>query len=500
MPLFRNLPIKRKLTLVILGTTSAALLLACSAFIIYDRITFRQSLTAKIIALADVIAVNSTAALSFNDSNDAGQTLHALSANASIITACLYRADGELFAEYTRDPARKTFPLRPEPNGVRFERDRLLLFRPVNLNGKPVGTIYIESGLEDMSERLQSYITISGVVLAGSFFLAYLISSFQRRLISDPILDLAGTAKEISEKQDYSLRVQKQSEDEIGTLTDSFNQMLSVIKERDSALTNSNDELREQIDARIEAERQLKVFNEDLERRVKDRTTDLQRSNSELEQFAYVASHDLQEPLRAVTGCVQVLQKTYRDKLDADAGELIHHVVEGAARMQTLIGDLLAFSRVSSHSKPFEATDCNVALDRALANLAAALRERDAVVTRDTLPTVTAEQVQLSQLFQNLIGNGLKFCGGRRPEIHVGAKRQEDAWLFSVRDNGIGIEPAYRERIFVIFQRLHTRTEYPGTGIGLAICKRIVERHNGQIWVESEPGKGSTFYFTIPGK
>ncbi|MEO7099393.1 MAG: PAS domain S-box protein [Luteolibacter sp.] len=227
---------------------------------------------------------------------------------------------------------------------------------------------------------------------------------------------------------------------------------------------------------------------------------ELERSNTELEQFAYVASHDLQEPLRAVTGCVQLLQKIYGDKLGDDAGELIRHAVEGAARMRTLIDDLLAFSRVGTHGKPFERTDSNAMLEAALGNLTVAIDESQARITHDPLPTLDADPTQLQQLFQNLIGNAVKFHGVKPPEIHVSATGRNGKWLFSVRDNGIGIEPQYRERIFVIFQRLHTRTEYAGTGVGLAVCKRIVERHGGDIWVESEPGQGSTFFFTIPEK
>ena len=234
------------------------------------------------------------------------------------------------------------------------------------------------------------------------------------------------------------------------------------------------------------------------EEELKRTMAELALSNADLDQFASVASHDLQEPLRAVAGCAELLQRGYRDKLDARAGELIQHTVEGAKRMQTLISDLLAYSRVGTRGKGFEPTDCNAALDRALANLATAIRESGAVITRDPLPMLKADSTQLPQLFQNLIGNALKFSAGKRPEIHVGAQRKDGGWIFSVRDNGIGIEPQYRDRIFVIFQRLHTRTEYPGTGIGLAICKRIIERHGGKIWVESEPGKGSTFWFTIP--
>ena len=229
-------------------------------------------------------------------------------------------------------------------------------------------------------------------------------------------------------------------------------------------------------------------------------TQDLARSNAELEQFAYVASHDLQEPLRAVAGTVQLLKQRYHGQLDARADEFISHAVDGATRMQALIGDLLAYSRVGTGGKPFEPTDCAAMLKNVLTNLAVAIRESSAVVTHDALPTVMADPTQMSQLLQNLIGNALKFRGERPPEIQVSAERREGAWQFSVRDNGIGLEPQYLERIFRVFQRLHTRREYPGTGIGLAICKRIVERHGGSIWAESAPGRGSTFYFTLPGR
>lgn len=234
------------------------------------------------------------------------------------------------------------------------------------------------------------------------------------------------------------------------------------------------------------------------EAELKRTLAELERSNAELAQFAYIASHDLQEPLRAVTGCVQLLAKRYRGRLDERAEELIQHSVDGAARMQALIQDLLAYSRVGSHATPMTETDCGKALDLALANLSTVIGERGAVITRDPLPTLRVDRSQVVQLFQNLIGNGVKFCAGRQPEIHVRAEARDGEYVFSVRDNGIGIEPKYHERIFEIFQRLHTRSEYPGTGIGLALCKRIVERHGGRIWLESAEGQGTTFYFSIP--
>ncbi|MDP2809755.1 MAG: protoglobin domain-containing protein [Rhodocyclaceae bacterium] len=236
----------------------------------------------------------------------------------------------------------------------------------------------------------------------------------------------------------------------------------------------------------------------EAEQALKARTEELDRSNKELEQFAYVASHDLQEPLRMVASYTQLLARRYKDKLDQDANEFIHFAVDGATRMQGLINDLLKYSRVGTRGSLFAATDCGKVLDNALANLAVAVCESGAVVTCDPLPAVIADQVQLTQLFQNLVGNAIKFRKpGEAPRVHIGARRIGDGWEFSVRDNGIGISPEYFERVFDIFQRLHAKEEYPGTGIGLALCKKIVERHGGRIWVASRPEEGATFLFTI---
>jgi PAS domain S-box-containing protein len=227
---------------------------------------------------------------------------------------------------------------------------------------------------------------------------------------------------------------------------------------------------------------------------------ELARSNTELQQFAYVASHDLQEPLRMMASFAQLLAKGYKGQLDADADEFIDYIVDGAAHMQQLINDLLSYARVGSRGKDFAPTDCAAVLRTVCVNLRAAIEESGAVIVADPLPTVMADETQLVQLFQNLLGNAIKFRGEKSPIISIGAERRGDDWLFRLRDNGIGIEPQYVERIFLIFQRLHGRSRYPGTGIGLAIAKKIVERHAGRIWVESEPGKGSTFCFTLPAR
>jgi PAS domain S-box-containing protein len=240
-----------------------------------------------------------------------------------------------------------------------------------------------------------------------------------------------------------------------------------------------------------EAERQLEALNENLA-----------RSNRELEQFAYVASHDLQEPLRMVSSFTQLLAQRYEDKLDQDAREFIGYAVDGANRMQRLIQDLLLYSRIATRGRPPEPIDAHDALGEAVSNLQVAIQETLALVTNDELPTVQGDHTQIVQLFQNLVGNAIKFHKpGEAPRVHVTAARnakQPGCWIFRIADNGIGIDPRHFERLFVIFQRLHGKREYPGTGIGLALCKRIVERHGGKIWLESEAGVGTTFFFTLP--
>jgi light-regulated signal transduction histidine kinase (bacteriophytochrome) len=277
---------------------------------------------------------------------------------------------------------------------------------------------------------------------------------------------------------DLTYRVKARGRDELGLLARRFNDMVAQLE----ATTVSKEELRHAHEALLR------------------RTQELSRSNVELDQFASVVSHDLQEPLRMITAYVRLLQAQYGGKLDKDADEFIGFAVDGANRMQGLINDLLTYSRVGTRGKEFAAADCNEVLTRTLLNLKTAIDESGARITHDDLPTVHGDEFQLGQLLQNLIGNAIKYRRGWPVEIHVSCERAGDVWRFSVKDNGIGIDPVYAQRIFVIFQRLHTRQEYPGSGIGLAICKKIVERHRGQIWVESELGKGSTFYFTLPAR
>ena len=312
------------------------------------------------------------------------------------------------------------------------------------------------------------------LIIAGLLALLLAVGSgyLIARTISTPILRLKQAMQEI-EAGNLAAPIEVRASDEVGALAMAFRSMTT----------------------------RLRQSIEDLE----DKTSELQRSNAELAQFAYVASHDLQEPLRMVNGYLQLLERRYKNQLDSNANEFIAFAVDGATRMQQLIRDLLAYSRVDTQGKPFAQVDCAAILNQTLLNLKVALDESEARVTYTHLPVITADATQVGQLLQNLISNALKFRGTQPPVIQIEAQpiempHSQRAWRFMVRDNGIGLEAQYAERIFLVFQRLHTREQYPGTGIGLAICKRIVERHSGRIWVESVVGQGATFFFTIADK
>ena len=301
-----------------------------------------------------------------------------------------------------------------------------------------------------------------------------------------------------------SLRnLQKQLKEQNVLLQEEITSRLAVEK----TLQEKNLILQQEISTRRAVEKALQEQNLVLQQEISNRqraesallksNQELARSNAELEQFAYVASHDLQAPLATIASYAQLLEKRYKDQLDSKASKFIGNIVQGCTRMQTLIDDLLEYSRVGRSRKPFQLTDCNHAVQQALANLQGAIRETQAVVTYSELPAVMGDISQLVQLFQNLVGNSIKYRHDAPPVVHITACKQEKDWLFSVSDNGIGIATQHQARIFQIFQRLHTQKEYSGTGIGLAICQKIVERHGGYIWVESKPGQGSTFYFTL---
>ena len=348
--------------------------------------------------------------------------------------------------------------------------------------------------LYDLAPAGYLSINENGIILESNLTAASMLSQERSYLVGQPFTRLI-----FREDQNIYYRCHKQL---VETREDHICRIRMVKKDGNPLWVRINISIAQGIDVSTRFRAVIIDISErkQVDEKLSQVMEELTRSNEELEKFAYVASHDLQEPLRMVSSFARLLENRYKGKLDQDADDFINFAVDGANRMQVLITDLLAYSRVGRWSNEFKEVSSEAVLERALSNLKTVVEQRGAVVTRDPLPVMMGDDSQLAQLFQNLIGNAVKFCKDRTPHIHVSSERRGNKWVFSVRDNGIGIAPEYFERIFLIFQRLHGKQEYPGTGIGLAICRKVAERHGGRIWVESEPGSGSTFYFTIPMK
>jgi signal transduction histidine kinase len=484
--LLRDLPIRQKLMLIALVTTGGALLLAGAALIYFDRVRFESEMRGDLETLADIVAGNSTAALSFQRPDDATDVLRALQPQESIVAAAIYDTEGGLFARY--DPRSSgSIPLRPAPDGSYFRAGALEVFRKVELQGERIGTVYLRSNLDELADRFKAQAATVGSVFLASGLVTLLLSSGLQQLISRPIVDLAGTARAVSERQDYSIRAHKQSTDELGRLVDAFNEMLVQIQERDSELLRAK---------------------EDLEQRVRERTREIERRNEELHQsnkdlddFAYIASHDLKEPLRGIHNFSSFLIEDYADKLDDEGRSKLETLVRLTRRMETLIDSLLQFSRLGRVDLAIDQVDLNETVAEVLESLAITLQESGTQVRLPRrLPTVRADRARVGEIFYNLVVNAVKYNDKPEKWIEIGAVEEGAGHppVFYVRDNGIGIAEKHHDSVFRIFKRLHGRDKYGGgTGAGLTIAKKIVERHHGRIWLESSAGEGTTFYFTL---
>ncbi|HXU83426.1 MAG TPA: ATP-binding protein [Polyangia bacterium] len=624
MPSLRAASIRAKLFAIVMITTASALVITAISMTAYELKSYREATVREMGTVANVVGANSTAALEFNVPSTAEEILAGAGTLPEVLSACLYDKKGALFASYVRPGQMLRCPEHPDAATVAVQPAGFVVQQPVMLQGQRVGTLRLFSHVGELQRRVNLHMVILFVVLFVSALVATLVTARLQRILSVPILELAHTAKSISDKRDYTLRATKHSEDEIGAAVDAFNQMLGRIEQADAALRRAGEQSRNHarilqsildnmgegmavsdaeggfliwnpaatrllgkgpieggpgewarayglyrpggreliapedlplaramrgenvnetelyladrgeqnrwisatarpfkdedgnirggivvfrdVSERKAAEEELRALNATLEMRIAERTaaleeraTELKRSNEELEAFAYVASHDLQEPLRAMASYTQLLKRQLQGQVSADADLYIGHVLEGAARMRALINALLDYSRVGRRALDLRPTSVDTVFDTALADLTAMITENGAQVTRGPLPVIAADPVQLGQLFRNLVSNAIKFRRDEPPRIEVRADLVGAEWRFAVRDNGIGIEPKHFDRIFIIFQRLHGR-DRAGTGIGLAVCKKIVERHGGQIWLESEPGAGSVFYFTLPAR
>src|SRR5213594_58940 len=494
----RDWPIKRKLTAILLLISGLVLVLTSAAFVTYQVVTFRGTIQSHLATRSRILAANSTAALAFANEADATEILAALKYDPHMVAAALYNQDGRVLATYSVAATADLIPAAPQPDGHRFEGGRLVGFTPVAQGGKRLGTLYIASDTKDVSDALRLSGVIAIVVLAIALLAAYALAAALQGRISEPILALAETATAVSTRQDYSVRAPKLGEDELGTLTDAFNQMLDRIGDQNRALKASEEELRRyagELEQRVaERTHELEERNEALRRNAAERAA----SNTELDAFAYSVSHDLRAPLRSIDGFSQVLLEDYAARLDEAGRDSLQRVRAATQRMGTLIDDLLKLARVTRAEMRTEAVDLSGMAQDIAAELQRTTPARQVEFAIAPGLGARGDPRLLRVALDNLLRNSWKYTAKQaQPRIEFASIQVNGTRAFMVRDNGAGFDMKYADKLFGVFQRLHSASEFEGTGVGLATVRRIITRHGGRTWAEGAVGQGATFYFTL---
>ena len=633
--------VRHKLVLVVLAGVVAALIVAGIALVIYDLRGYREASTNDLVTQAEILGRASAPALAFDDPKSAAENLQTLKAKPTIAAAAIYNSRGKIFADYTRsDQAKAQFPGIPESEGSRIEAKQLVLFKRIVENNEILGTVYLRADYEWLG-RLRDFAGIFLAVMALSMVAALAVSAWLQTVLTRPILATAAVARQVVQRKDYSLRAEKTTEDEIGQLVEAFNDMLAQIGHAQTALEESNRSLAREMGERQHADAELRRLNAELERRVADRTAQLEASNreidesreqfravtetandavisadargdiiyfnlaaerilgysssealgrplsmlmperfreqhragferflateepriigrtveltarrkdgmefpmemsvahwttskghfftamlrdisarkaaeeavqttnrqleaanKELEGFSYSVSHDLRAPLRAVVGFSKLLQEDHAAHLDDEGRRKLEVIQSEAQRMGVLIDELLAFSRLGRRAMQSADLDMTQLARSTFEGLNGHAGGPGVEFRLAALPRATGDRVLLGQVWQNLLANALKFSSKRAaPLIEVSAITDEREHVYFVRDNGAGFDPRYRSKLFGVFQRLHNSTDFPGTGVGLALVERIVTRHGGRVWADGKPDEGATFYFTLP--
>jgi signal transduction histidine kinase len=499
--------VRRRLVLATLATTLIALVVAGAAMLYQDTRLYERTMLEDLATQAEIVGRASTPALKFDDSRVAEENLSLLYAKPTVKAAALYNARGIVFATYAREQGRENaeIPSKPDSDGIRVRGGSATLFKRLGTPETPLGTLYIKAEYE-AAKHLRTYLTILVLVLLGALGVSLVASAWLQSTVTRPILAMRDVARQIVETRDYSLRAPKMTQDEIGYLADAFNRMLSEIEQRSSELEQSNASLEQQVAERqqVEAElrrveEELRQLNTDLEERVTQRTEQLAAANKELESFSYSVSHDLRAPVRAIVGFSKLLAEHHETALDDEAKRKLGIVRSEAARMGTLIDDLLAFSRLGRQSLQMRSVEMEELVKLNFEQLKMQNPEAKTELKLGHLPQAMGDRSLLAQVWINLLSNAFKFSGKKEnPTIEVNAISDAKEHTYFVRDNGAGFDPRYGAKLFGVFQRLHDQSDFPGTGVGLALVHRIVTRHGGRVWAEGEPGVGATFYFTLP--
>ncbi len=488
----RDWPIKQKLTAMLVLISGLVLLLTSVAFAGYQYWSLRQATRDALSIRGRIIAANSTASLAFSNEADARELLAALRADQHIVAAVLYDKGGHVFAAYPAHVAGDVVPAAPGPDGYRFERGLLIGFQPVEEAGSQrLGTLYLASDLGVVYDTFRLSGVIGMAVLAVALLAAYLLSRVLQGTIAEPILALAETAKAVSTRQDYSVRAPKLGDDELGALTDAFNQMLGRIEDQKDELQRYASDLERRVEERTH---ELHERNESLRRNA----AELLAANSELDAFAYSVSHDLRAPLRSIDGFSQILLEDYATQLDEAGRESLHRVRAASQRMGTLIDDLLKLARVTRAEIRTEDVDLSGMARDIAAELEGATPERKVEFAIAPGLKARGDTRLLRVVLDNLLRNSWKYTAKQpAPRVEFRSADANGGQAFMVRDNGAGFDMKYADKLFGVFQRLHSAADFEGTGIGLATVRRIINRHGGRIWAEGAVDQGATFYFTL---